>query len=115
MERTYNFTAITAFDAVMMYRGAKDKHAQIRVLADLLCCTISDVRKLLCEHGCTDVPPAPKTRKRERLSPEEIETITKMFDEGATCEQICAAVGRCDMTVRAKLNSTGRFFNKRRI
>ena len=116
MGQKYNFSAISAFDAVMLYRGAKDKREEIRVLADLLCCTISDVRKLLCEHGCMAVPPEPKVkRKRERLSTEDIETITRMFDGGASCGQICAEVGRCEMTVRAKLISMGRYFNKRRI
>lgn len=116
MKSIYNFSVICEHEAVMMYNDAKDKRTQIGVLSDLLCCTKEDIRKLLCKHGCDEVKPKPiKRRNWIAWTQEDDERVRNMFDSGASCEQICAAVERGEQSVRARLAHTGRYFRKRKV
>lgn len=38
-------------EIVVRYRQAKDKSAQLKILADLNCCTVDGIINVLCEHG----------------------------------------------------------------
>ncbi len=116
MRQIYNFSVISEHEAIMMYNNAKDKRIQVGVLADLLCCTKEDVRKLLREHGCEPDQHGTvrkRTPGKNDWKDEETAVIVQMFDEGASVEQMAAMVGRSRNSVRTKLKKMGRFFRKR--
>ena len=42
---------MTPDEIVVNYRQAKHKGQQLRILADMNCCTVDDITKILCEKG----------------------------------------------------------------
>ena len=47
------------------YRAAKDKHAQIKILADMNCTDENTIRRILFEYGQIVLEP-PKTNRRKK-------------------------------------------------
>lgn len=62
-----NSTTYTPDEAVTSYRQAKDKAAQIAILADIMCMPEADVRKMLTENGIDhrSLPRKAKSKKSE--------------------------------------------------
>lgn len=57
------------------FRQAKDKKAQLKILADLNCCTQDEIRKRLLEAGCDEkeIPSKAKTKSKEAYVPPKVE------------------------------------------
>ena len=64
-------------DIVKEYNEAKDKQKQITILAQLNACPVQDIRNILADSGCEDIPKRPYNRKTQRViatTPDEPET-----------------------------------------
>ena len=52
-------------DIVKEYKEAKDKQKQITILAQLNACPVQDIRNILADAGCEDIPKRKYNRKTE--------------------------------------------------
>lgn len=75
-----NNNTYTVGEAVTSYRDAKDKAGQIGILANILCVSEDEVRKLLVENGIDGrtLPPKIKTTNRGRKPAKKTESRTDM-------------------------------------
>ena len=78
---------MTDFQIGKMYRLAKDKEEQIKIMAQLNACSEKRIRKIL---GL----PIPERQQAKRWSAKEDEIIIDMTNNGYSCQEIAKILGR---------------------
>lgn len=111
------------YEIVQMYKEAADKNKQIKILAQLNCCSEGDILNILVEEGAisgvskkmangttpkTEEPPAnikqgnlsgqakvagKRQSERGKWTKERLEEVQKMIDEGLTYDEIGERMG----------------------
>lgn len=95
---------MTTYEIVQMYKEAKDKNAQIEILADLACCSKEDILLVLQNAGLISGVPGEREKKKAatyqksgapRLAwDEELkQTVRSLLMEGMTCAAIAERIG----------------------
>ena len=65
---------MTPDEIVVNYRQAKHKGQQLRILADMNCCTVDDIVRILCEKGGYQLERMSRSRgKAKELAAEPVE------------------------------------------
>lgn len=86
-------TMINESDICVNYRQAKDKAAQITILADLYATTPVNIRDILARNGfivgsVKAAAAIDSTRTRKRWTPDIIEEVAKLWANGATADEL---------------------------
>ncbi len=95
---------MTTYEIIQMYKEAKDKNAQIEILADLACCSKEDILFVLQNAGLISGVPGEKKKKKAAtyqksgaprlVWDEELkQTVRSLLMEGMTCAAIAERIG----------------------
>ena len=96
--------AISEELAYALFRDAPNKHEQVGILADLLCCKRSDVLKWLCGRGVDVAPLAQKHRVNgAKWTKREQNRLIKMEAEGKSRQQISKVLNRTPCAIAYRL------------
>ena len=89
-------------EIVQMYKEAADKNKQIKILADLNCCSKEEILNILAEAGAiSGVKPSKMQKKqvdkrrseRGKWTEERLEQLQRFIEEGLTYEEIGERMG----------------------
>jgi hypothetical protein len=89
-------------EIVQMYKEAADKNKQIKILAQLNCCSEAEILNILAEAGAiSGVKPSKMQKKqvdkrrseRGKWTEERLEQLQRFIDEGLTYEEIGERLG----------------------
>ena len=81
------------------YRAAKDKRAQIKILADMNCTTAEDIKKILAEGGeIVQEPPKTNSWKKNENAP--VVPVVKIVVPDAVFEALSAELEVLDMQIK---------------
>ena len=104
---------MTEADICREYRQAKDKQAQIGILAELNLCGQAEIAAVLARGGedvpTVETPPAQVHRGHRRKGSRSWDTVRAraLYDEGRTDQEIAKAVGVAPSTVLAWRRDNG--------
>lgn len=82
------------------YGMAKNPLEQIKILADLNCISVMDVRKILTKNGIT----IPKNKRKRSWSDENEKELARMCAAGASVYDMSRRFGLDDCTIYDKIN-----------
>lgn len=90
-------------EAVMWYKQAKNQRKQIRILADMACCTVADMREYL-RLGGLDVPEPAKWGRAEprKWTDEDVLMLFRARGSGMSFPEIAIRLDRCLGSVSKK-------------
>ena len=88
---------------VTSYREAKHPASQVKILAELNDCSPRTIQMILTKHGYL-IPQSAKNYGRDHVTSEQLKTIRRMREDGASYQTIAEAVGATKRTVRYLLS-----------
>lgn len=100
----------------LLWRNALDKREQIRILAELNCRTVEEVKQKLNELGLKMEPePLEEWRgkqkiKKERWTPEKVDQIRRMRKMGCSVSYICTVLHTSHGTLRRVMEANGMLY-----
>lgn len=95
-------------EIVQMYKEAADKNKQIKILAQLNCCSEAEILNILAETGViSGVKPSKMQKKqvdkrrseRGKWTEERLEELQRFIDEGLTYEEIGERLGDSEHSI----------------
>lgn len=90
-------------DITASYRQAKDKPAQIGILADLCCTSKKEIVRILCDEGCVDDSGNPP--RLPGIEDEDMPDIIRMRKNGLHLDVIAKKYGVTAPTVSKKIKA----------
>lgn len=102
---------LTDGEVITSFRQAKNKREQLRILAELQCCSQNEIYDLLSAAG-EDVSILRRRRARSsgdprRWTDEEVDLLHLRCRQGASCEDIAIELERTVKSVYSKANEMG--------
>ena len=78
-------------ELIELYKEAKDKNKQIRILADLKCCDVKEILEMLQENGL--ISGVKKKSEKVKWTPERLGELQHFLDEGLCYRDIGERMG----------------------
>lgn len=78
-------------ELINLYKEAKDKNKQIRILADLKCCDVKEILEMLQENGL--ISGVKKKSEKGKWTPERLGELQHFLDEGLCYRDIGERMG----------------------
>ena len=103
-------------EIVQMYKQAADKNKQIKILAQLNCCSEAEILNILAEAGAiSGVKPSKMQKKqvdkrrseRGKWTKERLEQLQRLIDEGLTYAEIGERMGTDKTGIQNAVNRHG--------
>lgn len=85
-------------ELINLYKEAKDKNKQIKILADLKCCDVKEILEMLQENGL--ISGVEKKSERGKWTPERIGELQHFLDEGLCYRDIGERMGENERCIR---------------
>ena len=85
-------------ELINLYKEAKDKNKQIKILADLKCCDVKEILEMLQENGL--ISGVKKKSEKGKWTPERLGELQHFLDEGLCYRDIGERMGENEKCIR---------------